>query len=38
MRDAIAEIRVLILFGLMTEAEASRLIERLEEGTSWRSS
>ena len=31
MRDAIAEIEALIEFGLMTEAEASRIVERLEE-------
>ena len=38
MRDAIAEIEALMEFELMTEVEASRLIEWLEEGTSWRSS
>ena len=31
MRDAIAEIEALIEFGLMTGAEASRIVERLEE-------
>jgi len=31
MAEAIAETRMLIAFGLMTEAEASRLIARLEE-------
>jgi len=31
MKEAIAEMRVLISFGLMTPVEANRLIARLEE-------
>ena len=31
MREAIAEIRMLIEYGLMTEAEASRVIARIED-------
>jgi len=31
MAEAIAEIRALIEAGLMTEAEASRIIERMED-------
>ena len=31
MQEAIAEIRMLIEAGLMTEAEASRIIARMEE-------
>ena len=31
MQEAIAETRMLIAFGLMTEAEASRVIARMED-------
>ena len=31
MTEAIAETRMLIAFGLMTEAEASRVIARMED-------
>lgn len=31
MAEAMAELRILAEFGLMTEREASRIIERMEE-------